>query len=51
MGCQIGAAITSSLTPYLALHWGWNAVFLFTAAVAAAGGLLWLPVDPRPWRA
>ena len=50
MGCQIGAAITSSLTPYLAFHWGWNAVFVFTAAVAAAGGLLWLPVDPKPLR-
>jgi MFS transporter, ACS family, glucarate transporter len=50
MGCQIGAAITSSLTPYLAAHWGWNAAFVFTAAVAAAGGLFWLPVDPKPLR-
>ncbi|HUN83018.1 MAG TPA: MFS transporter [Terracidiphilus sp.] len=46
MGCQIGAAITSSLTPYIAAHWGWNAVFVFTAGVAAAGGLLWLLVNP-----
>ena len=48
MGCQIGAAITSTLTPYVAFHWGWNAVFALTAVVAAAGGLLWLPVDPKP---
>lgn len=46
MGCQIGAAITSSLTPYIAAHWGWNAVFAFTAGVAAVGGVAWLGVDP-----
>lgn len=48
MGCQIGAAITASLTPYLAGRWGWNAAFVFAAGVAAAGGVLWLLVDPKP---
>lgn len=48
MGCQIGAAITASLTPYLAARWGWDAAFVFTAGVAAAGGVLWLLVDPKP---
>jgi ACS family glucarate transporter-like MFS transporter len=51
MGCQIGAAITSSLTPWLAARYGWNAVFVFTAAIAAMGGVMWLLVDPRPSQA
>jgi MFS transporter, ACS family, glucarate transporter len=46
MVCQIGGAVTASLTPYLAGRFGWNSAFLVAAALAAAGGVLWLFVDP-----
>jgi MFS transporter, ACS family, glucarate transporter len=46
MGCQIGGAVTASLTPFLANGHGWNFAFVFAAALAAAGGTLWLFVDP-----
>ena len=45
-GCQIGGAVTASLTPYLASRYGWISAFIFAAALAAAGGALWLLVDP-----
>jgi MFS transporter, ACS family, glucarate transporter len=46
MGCQVGGAVTASLTPYLAGRWGWNFAFVFAAALATAGGALWFLVDP-----
>jgi ACS family glucarate transporter-like MFS transporter len=46
MGCQIGGAVTASLTPYLASRFGWNSAFFFAAALATVGGALWLLVDP-----
>lgn len=46
MGCQIGGAVTATLTPYIAGKIGWNAAFVFAAALAAAGGAMWLLVDP-----
>ncbi len=46
--CQIGGALTASLTPYLAARYGWRSAFFFGAAIALAGGLMWLMVDPRP---
>jgi MFS transporter, ACS family, glucarate transporter len=46
MGCQIGGALTASLTPYLAGRFGWNSAFLCAAVLAAAGGALWLLVNP-----
>ena len=45
--CQIGGALTASLTPYLASRYGWRFAFFFGAAVAVFGGLMWLLVDPR----
>jgi ACS family glucarate transporter-like MFS transporter len=49
MGCQIGGAVTASLTPYIASRFGWVAAFVFAAALAAMGGAMWLLVDPsRP---
>jgi ACS family glucarate transporter-like MFS transporter len=49
MGCQIGGAVTASLTPYIASRIGWTAAFVFAAALAAIGGAMWLLVDPsRP---
>ena len=46
MGCQIGGALTASLTPYLASSFGWNSAFIFAAVLSFAGGVLWLFVDP-----
>ena len=48
MGCQIGAAVTASLTPYLATRFGWISAFVFAAVIAVCGGIFWLFVDPRP---
>lgn len=45
--CQIGGAVTASLTPWLAGRFGWNAAFLFAAALAGCGSLLWLFVHPE----
>ena len=46
--CQIGGALTASLTPYLASRYGWRFAFFFGAAIAVVGGFMWLLVDPRP---
>ena len=45
MGCQIGGAVTASLTPYIASQIGWTAAFVFAAILAAIGGAMWLLVD------
>ena len=46
MGAQIGGAVTASLTPWIAGHFGWSASFLVAAALAGAGAAAWLVVDP-----
>ena len=46
MGCQVGGAITASLTPWIAAHFGWTAAFFVAAALATLGALAWLLVDP-----
>ena len=46
--CQIGGALTASLTPYLASWYGWKFAFFFGAAIAIVGGFMWFLVDPRP---
>jgi MFS transporter, ACS family, glucarate transporter len=46
MGSQIGAAITSSLTPWVAARLGWNASFQLAALLCLVGALSWLIVDP-----
>jgi ACS family glucarate transporter-like MFS transporter len=46
MGCQIGGAVTSSLTPLIASHLGWNASFLTATMFATLGALAWLTVNP-----
>jgi MFS transporter, ACS family, glucarate transporter len=45
--CQMGGALTASLTPYLASRYGWKFAFLFGAAMALVGGFMWLLVDPQ----
>ncbi len=47
MGCQIGAAVTASLTPFIAAHFGWDASFFTASVLVALGGLAWLAVNPH----
>ena len=46
MGNQIGGAITASLTPVIAKHFGWSASFIAAAVLCGVGALLWLWVNP-----
>jgi len=47
MMCQFGSAITASLTPWIAKHYGWTASFLVAAILCTAGAIAWLPVKPE----
>lgn len=47
MGGQVGGAVTASLTPWIAEHFGWTASFLAAASVCLAGSLAWLLVNPE----
>ena len=46
MGAQLGGALTSSLTPWIAKEFGWTASFLVAAALCLTGSITWLLVDP-----
>jgi len=46
-GAQIGGAVTASLTPWIAAHFGWTTSFLVAAALCGLGAVAWLLVDPR----
>jgi MFS transporter, ACS family, glucarate transporter len=46
MGAQIGGAVTTSLTPFLAARFGWHMAFFAAAGLAIIGALSWLFVDP-----
>jgi ACS family glucarate transporter-like MFS transporter len=46
MGCQIGGAITASLTPWIAAEFGWTSAFFTAAALAVVGAFAWVFVDP-----
>src|SRR5271170_27146 len=49
MGAQLGGAVTASLTPFIAVHFGWTTSFLVAAALAFLSSAAWLLVDPdRP---
>jgi ACS family glucarate transporter-like MFS transporter len=39
MGAQAGGAVTASLTPWIAEHFGWTTSFLVAAGVCLAGSL------------
>jgi ACS family glucarate transporter-like MFS transporter len=45
-GCQLGGAVTASLTPMIAAHFGWGASFLTATVLAALGAIGWLIVNP-----
>lgn len=47
MACQIGGAVTSSLTPMIAAQFGWQASFLTATALAVLGAAAWLLVNPK----
>jgi len=47
MGGQVGGAVTASLTPWIADHFGWTASFLVAAGLCFAGTLAWLLVNPE----
>jgi ACS family glucarate transporter-like MFS transporter len=47
MGNQIGGAVTASLTPLLAEHFGWAVSFFVAAGLCVLGSLMWLAVDPE----
>ena len=46
MGCQIGGAITASLTPWIAAEYGWIAAFGTAASLAVIGAVAWCFVRP-----
>ena len=46
MGNQIGAALTASLTPWIAARFGWTTSFLVAAGLCLVGAASWLVVDP-----
>ena len=47
MGGQFGGALTASLTPIIAEHYGWTSSFLAAAILSALGGFAWLLVEPE----
>jgi len=47
MGAQVGGAVTTTLTPWLAERFGWSAGFLAAALLAFAGAFAWLGVNPE----
>jgi MFS transporter, ACS family, glucarate transporter len=47
MGGQIGGAVTASLTPWIAQHFGWTSSFGTAAAFAVTGAICWIVVHPE----
>jgi MFS transporter, ACS family, glucarate transporter len=47
MGNQLAGALTASLSPYLADHFGWTTSFLTAAVLCGIGSLTWLIVEPE----
>ncbi|HKI25155.1 MAG TPA: MFS transporter [Candidatus Sulfotelmatobacter sp.] len=45
-GNQVGAALTTALTPWIAAQFNWTASFLTAAALCLVGAGCWLIVDP-----
>jgi ACS family glucarate transporter-like MFS transporter len=46
MGAQAGGALTASLTPWIAAHYGWTASFMVAASLCATGAVGWFLVNP-----
>ncbi len=47
MSCQIGGALTASLTPWLAHRYDWRMPFSVAASLVLLGALAWLLVHPE----
>jgi ACS family glucarate transporter-like MFS transporter len=47
MGAQIGGAVTTQLTPWIAKEFGWTASFMVAAGLCVIGSGMWLLVDPE----
>jgi ACS family glucarate transporter-like MFS transporter len=47
MSCQVGGALTASLTPWLAKHYDWRMPFSVAASLVLLGALAWLLVHPE----
>lgn len=47
MGGQIGGAVTASLTPWIAQHFGWTTSFAVAAVLAVIGAICWMTVRPE----
>ena len=47
MSCQIGGALTASLTPWLAAHFDWKMPFSVAATLSLLGSVAWLVVHPE----
>ena len=47
MGGQIGGAVTASLTPWIAHHFGWTTSFSISAVLAVVGAVCWMTVHPE----
>lgn len=46
MGANLGGAISPSLTPWIAEHWGWPVSLGTAAVIALVGGIMWIKIDP-----
>jgi ACS family glucarate transporter-like MFS transporter len=44
---QAAGALTATLTPWIAAHFGWTSAFLVAAALCFIGALAWLAVNPE----
>lgn len=46
MGANIGGAVSPTVTPWIATHWGWSVSLGIAALIALVGGILWLGIKP-----
>jgi ACS family glucarate transporter-like MFS transporter len=46
MGANIGGAVSPTVTPWIAEHWGWPVSLGTAAVIALLGGILWLRIKP-----
>jgi ACS family glucarate transporter-like MFS transporter len=47
MSCQVGGAVTASLTPWLAQRFDWKMPFSVAATLVLVGAVAWLVVHPE----
>ncbi|WP_455242346.1 MFS transporter [Petrachloros mirabilis] len=45
-GANLGGAISPSLTPWIAYHWGWPLSLAVAGSIAVVGALFWIKIDP-----